>query len=220
MLPRIDLMHHHIASLALSFPTDWDDDIADAFGWGDDFGGLLGESADERPPLILPYTQSKIKYAITLYAGPPLTPDDDDLAVVVRYSTVPGDVMLPRSTGSTDHDFIRQISNVVPNAPIRVTVEYEFGPLAEADLWFPLPNRIQSQLGEPSSSPVIEVRGVRGAKLDAAGEHDAYEFTFDRTEDNDIVLFVEFQIDQRFDHQTPTQALERANAFSRDLIRW
>ena len=217
-LPRIDLSAHQIQSLSLSLSTAWDEDLADLFGWGDLAGELLGwDDEGEEPPLVITYRRHKVKYTITLVASPSLT-HDEQLTVIIRYATVPPNLpaeasIFPDESGR-ESDLLREIAGIEPAEPIQATVEFAFGPLPDSDLWYPLPRRI----GEPPS-PLFELRGVRGAKLDAAGEHDAYTFTLDRTDDNDVALFVRIPYDQPFSTQAPERVIEQAEAIAHELVR-
>lgn len=215
-LPRLDLVPHHMQSLSLNITTEWDDDLIDLFAVDDDELPLLFDIlGGEDPPLILAYGRHKSKYAILLYAGPSETSEEDEAAVLIRYTAVPADLSLFSDKGRTEARFLGRLLKLPPKAPIQVLVELDFGPVPEANLWFPLPQR----LGGPPPAPVFEARGIRGAKLAADGGTAEYQFTLDRSEENNVVLLLEFQAEPTFDLQTPTRILERADMIAKEMVR-
>lgn len=217
-LPRIDLASHQIQVLSLSLSTAWDDDLADLFGWGDVIAELFGGGGDpDDLPLVITYRRHKVKYTITLVGSPSPT-DDDLLTILLRYAVVPANLPASASVFPDESDreseLLRELQGLDLSGPIRAAVEFEFGPLPDTALWYPLPRR----MGEPPS-PLFELRGVRGAKLDATGEQDVYSFTLDRTEENNVALVVAFPYEQPFDLQAPERVIETADTIARELVR-
>jgi hypothetical protein len=210
-----------VQSLSLSLVTAWDEDLADDFGWGDIVADLFGLGAEDEDglPLVISYRRHKVKSVISQMGSPSLE-NADLLTITARYAAVPATVagaggVFPDQSDRESY-LLQGLMDVTPIEPIQATVEVDFGALPDANLGYPLPQRI----GEPPPSPLFEVRGVRAAKLDASGEDDEYAFTLDRNDDNSVGLYVEFPLTQPFDLQAPERVLAMAEGFARKLVRF
>ncbi len=213
-LPRLDLAHHHLTALSLSLSVDWDDDLDNLFGWDTGAGDLVSDLLGEGLPLIFPYKRSHVAYAILAYAEPSPT-SEDEMLVGIRYTVVPMALSPFTQAARVEDEFLRHLRRLPPKGPVMVLAEYGFGGVAPADLWYPLPNRI----GAPPDSPLVEIQGIRGARLNDAGDHTEFTFTLDREEaDGDVTLLMEFAAAPRFDKHTPDQVLEQANSYARMMV--
>ncbi len=213
-LPRLDLAQHHLTALSMSLNVAWDDDLDSLFDWdsgaGDLFSGLMGDGL----PLIFPYKRRSVAYAI-LAIGEPSATNEDEMEVGVRYTVVPLDLIPVPQAAHFEGELLRHLRRLPPTGPVVVLAEYAFDGVAPADLWQPLPNRV----GSPPESPLITVQGIRGVKLNDAGDETEFSFTLDREEEGgEVMLVMEFTVAPQFDKHTPDQALKQANTYARMLV--
>jgi hypothetical protein len=93
-------------------------------------------------------------------------------------------------------------------------VLFEYRDREPGQLWFPLPVTLAGK----SAEEIIEIRGVRGAKLATEGADSEYEFILDRPDNERVVLQIELNLQEPIDAETPRRLFDRAEIIARDLV--
>lgn len=176
------------------------------------------ELRDGRSPGLLSFGRFKPRgldaphliIAATVHANNDLT----EIHAAISYREA-GDVPTSRRIrGSPEYELLTIMKEMGIPEEASGFVEFQFARNDVGPLWFPLPVPLSGMVPDET----IEVRGVRGVKLSDQGETANYEFIMDLSEDNQVLLTVEQNIQQQIDIHSITALVDRASSVAKQLV--
>lgn len=177
-----------------------------------------GSPEGRKEPAVFSLTRYKSRGAVsasnTIAAMSHSDDDAKEIHVSISYRRTAGGARSRRSVGVAEGGFLEIVQAMGVPKEVGGLVMFQFDDRGPNQLWFPLPVSLAGKLPDD----VIEVRGVRGAKLGAQGAAAEYEFILDRPEDEQVELQIELNLKGPITAESPRLLFECAEVIARELV--